>query len=605
MKQKIKERIEYYRNSITTIVSFEMVYKMVGVAVGYPLLVLMLQGAIRLAGIKYLTNGYFYRFLSRPSTIIMMIAAVLVVGMYCLYEVLFIASYHEGMHRKWQLNVYEAAAAAFQSFKRVFSLQNILIVPYIVMMVAVINIVVVYNTIIAAFTFPDSIKKTLMKNDMAIVAVVVIYAILLLISVFLVMTPAIFATENKNFFKAAKESAGIVKKRFFSVLFQIIGWNIMIAAIWLVVYVVISLLLIVGVRLLRMTHMGTAIYLTFMRTINGVINLFMNLLSVPVIYGLISRMYYKYRPSQERVEAVNRIPAINQSRNKKRDSVLKGVTTAAIVINVVYAVMAFMDNPFDNVDMLKTTLITSHRGSSMNYPENTMAAFEGAVDEFCDYIELDIRQTKDGVIVVMHDASLKRTTGVTEYVYNMVYSDIQELSAGAWFSKAYEEEKIPTFEEVLQFAEGKVKLNIEVKTSKYDTNFAEKIYALLEEYDFIDDCVVSSFDYTILKELKALDEDIQTGYILSVVYGDFYDMEGIDFFSVNYSFVTKRMVDAIHQAGKEIHVWTVNKAGLINNYANMGVDNIITDNALLAREIIYSKNTSNKVIEMLKYVFDR
>ena len=121
----------------------------------------------------------------------------------------------------------------------------------------------------------------------------------------------------------------------------------------------------------------------------------------------------------------------------------------------------------------------------------------------------------------------------------------------------------------------------------------------------IDDCVITSFDYKAIKKAKQCNEDIQVGYILSVAYGDFYEMDDVDFFSMNASFLSKQIVDAIHNSGKQVYAWTVNNATSIKNLTNKGVDNIITDDPVLARETIYSRDTSETLVNMAKYVFNQ
>ena len=119
------------------------------------------------------------------------------------------------------------------------------------------------------------------------------------------------------------------------------------------------------------------------------------------------------------------------------------------------------------------------------------------------------------------------------------------------------------------------------------------------------DCVITSFDYNMLKRVKELTDDIQVGYILSIAYGDFYSMDDVDFFSMNASFLSKQIVDAIHNSGKQVYAWTVNNATSIKNLTNKGVDNIITDDTILARETIYSRDTSETLVNMAKYVFNQ
>ncbi len=221
-----------------------------------------------------------------------------------------------------------------------------------------------------------------------------------------------------------------------------------------------------------------------------------------------------------------------------------------------------------------------------------------------DYIELDVQLTADDEVVVMHDASAARTTGVDRKISEMTLEEVKQLDAGSSFSAEYAREQVPTLEEVFQLTDGKIRINIELKTTASSVKMAEKVIELIHQYNMEDKCVITSFDYYALKYAKHYDTKIQTVYILSVAYGDYFNMPDIDFFSMNASFLSKRTVDAIHQSGKQVFAWTVNNEASIKNLTNKGVDNIITDNPVLARETVYSRDTSETLINMIKYVFN-
>ncbi len=126
-----------------------------------------------------------------------------------------------------------------------------------------------------------------------------------------------------------------------------------------------------------------------------------------------------------------------------------------------------------------------------------------------------------------------------------------------------------------------------------------------EKYNMENDCVITSFSSSALLAAKSCDENIRVGYILSAAYGDYYDMKNIDFFSVNAAFLSKRTIDAIHNSGKQVYAWTVNNKDSIKNLTNKGVDGVITDNPVLARETIYSRDTSETIVNMIRYVFNQ
>ena len=235
--------------------------------------------------------------------------------------------------------------------------------------------------------------------------------------------------------------------------------------------------------------------------------------------------------------------------------------------------------------------VTAHRGDSKHAPENTMSAFELAVENQADIIELDVRQTKDGRYIIMHDENLKRTIGVNHKVGEVDYEYIEGLDAGIKFSEEYKGEKIPTLEEVLIFAkDNDVFLNIELKPAKTDTNYTQGIVDLLNEYDMLGQCVVASADYDAIKEVKAINSDITTVYIMNMAVGNFSDMEYVDIFSIKHTFITANMVRDIHKSGKEIYAWTVNSEADIKNLLLLDVDSIITDNPYRTKEIIFNSN---------------
>ena len=107
----------------------------------------------------------------------------------------------------------------------------------------------------------------------------------------------------------------------------------------------------------------------------------------------------------------------------------------SVVLNAVYVVGSFNKNPFDKIAIFHETTITAHRGASTEAPENTLAAFKRAMDDMADYIELDVQLTADDEVVVMHDASAARTTGVDRKISEMTLEEVKQLDAGSSFSE--------------------------------------------------------------------------------------------------------------------------------------------------------------------------
>lgn len=233
----------------------------------------------------------------------------------------------------------------------------------------------------------------------------------------------------------------------------------------------------------------------------------------------------------------------------------------------------------------------------------TPSTLSDAIDAGANLIELDVQQTKDGVLVVMHDSSLRRTTGDKRSIWEVDYDEIADLDAGSWFDPAYANARISTLEDVLRFVGGKVQLNIEIKPTKHNTDDLEQNVAdLIAQYGYEDKCWVTSFSYTSLKKVKQANPNIRTGYIMSVAYGRFYTLKYADAFSLNKVFITRQVVNSAHQAGKQVFAWTVNSTSEVRSLCNLHVDSIITDDPVMAQQVIARNNSSETLRTILDYL---
>lgn len=229
--------------------------------------------------------------------------------------------------------------------------------------------------------------------------------------------------------------------------------------------------------------------------------------------------------------------------------------------------------------LINRTQIAAHKGYSSKAPENTMPAFGLASEKECiSYIELDVRETKDGVPVVVHDASLKAATGENIIVYDLTYDQLQEKIASYRFdAKEFPDARVPSLEEVLNQYAGTKDFLIEIKADKSTPKLPEKIVRLMEKYDIAKTSRIHSGNYDSLKAVKEANPDIACGLIIAVSTGGYADLPYADFFSVEHTYVSNAVIDQIHDRGKEIFVWTVNSQDSFEQVSRMDADTLITD----------------------------
>lgn len=250
------------------------------------------------------------------------------------------------------------------------------------------------------------------------------------------------------------------------------------------------------------------------------------------------------------------------------------------------------------------TKITAHRGGALRAPENTLSALSYTWECGADMAEIDVQETKDKKLILLHDDSLKRITGLDRNVWELTYEEMQGLDAGSSFGKEYRGERIPVLEDVLNFCLGRLDLNIEIKYNGKNEGIVQRVIQVIRENHFEEHCVVTSMNYQFLEQIKETAPEIRTGYIMTMRYGSISQARAADFFSVRYDYITESLVREAHAQGKEVHAWTVNYRGNIKRMLDMGVDNIITDDPALVRRVQNQESgTKTGFWELLKYGF--
>lgn len=191
------------------------------------------------------------------------------------------------------------------------------------------------------------------------------------------------------------------------------------------------------------------------------------------------------------------------------------------------------------------------------------------------------------VVVVTHDSNLKRCTGKNAKVYDLTYAEVAQLDAGRWFSSRFADTRIPTLEQVLQLCRGRIDLNVEIKPSAATPALEAETVRLLREYGFdSSNCVITSQSYETLHKVKALAPEYPTGYILALGVGNYYDLPDADFFSVETTFITSGMVNAVHLRGKTVSAWTIDREKVATHMLELGVDDLITDKPDMVQDLL-------------------
>ncbi len=241
---------------------------------------------------------------------------------------------------------------------------------------------------------------------------------------------------------------------------------------------------------------------------------------------------------------------------------------------------------FDN---LPTPALFAHRGSSAHAPENTLAAFELAIRQGADAIELDAMLCASGEVVVIHDETLERTTDGQGRVSETPLEALRELDAGGYFDPAFRGQRIPTLEEVLESAGGRIYLNLELKNYATPGDaLPERVAALVERFGLEEWVLFSSFNPWTLRRARArlprvpvglLTAPGWTGRVLNGPLGRF--LLPCEALHPEKGAVTPALVESVHRRGRRLHTYTVNSRAEMERLFALGVDGIFSDDPLL------------------------
>lgn len=229
----------------------------------------------------------------------------------------------------------------------------------------------------------------------------------------------------------------------------------------------------------------------------------------------------------------------------------------------------------DDSSRIRKIKIIAHRGVYLNETENSIHAIDDSIKNKVKYVEIDVQETKDGKVVLMHDKNLKRLTGINEDVNDLTFKQIEELTLGrAVINKRHQ--RIPTLDSVIKESKNKVRLIIEIKPYGDTEDLTRKVVDIIEKNNFVNQCMVHSLSYNALLNVKSLNPNIKTGYIACWHRKDLASLN-VDFYSVEQRLINKKLVMEIHKEHKKIYSWTVDKPNNMDDMLKLNVDGIITD----------------------------
>jgi len=251
-----------------------------------------------------------------------------------------------------------------------------------------------------------------------------------------------------------------------------------------------------------------------------------------------------------------------------------------------------------NMQVQDEVVVIAHRGAAGAAPENTLASIRRANEDGTDWVEIDVQETADGEVVVIHDSDFMKLAGNPLKVWEGTLAQIQDIDIGSWFAAEYSSERVPTLREVLAEVAGKSHLVIELKYYGHDQQLEQRVVDIVEQAGMVDDVAIMSLKYEGIQKIRKLRPDWTIGLLAVKALGNLTRLD-IDFLAVNTGMATPGFVRRAQESGKQVLVWTINDPVTMSRVTSLGVNGIITDEPALAREVIEQRAELGSVERLL------
>jgi glycerophosphoryl diester phosphodiesterase len=252
-------------------------------------------------------------------------------------------------------------------------------------------------------------------------------------------------------------------------------------------------------------------------------------------------------------------------------SVIAGAAAVAILAVIGVALLTFLRTRAN-----QPVLVIAHRGASAAAPENSLAAFRLAVEEGADFVELDVQESADGEVLVIHDKDLMKVAGSPVTIWESEAAQVRAVDIGNRVGPQFAGERVPTLAEALAVCKGRSRVIVELKSYGHDQKLEERVAAIVEAAGMENDCIFMSLDHHMVWKMKLLRPSWRVGVLVAKALGDLTTLQA-DFLAVESKIASAAFVRRAHRADKDVYVWTVNDPAWMLNAMGHGVDGLITD----------------------------
>ena len=538
---------------------------------------LLVKAMMLVSGVTYIAPVNLKQVLLNPLSIIMMLLFAVIVTLMSLFEIAGLLHTFSVAQAGRETNLTCMFMAGFRACWKALNPRNWPIMVFILVLVPLTKLLPLSGSTFKLI-LPGFVNQTIDYTKWLNVLYYVLYWVLILFLAVYIFSINGFVLQKESFFKSCSKSRKLCKGHVIEVLLNMFLLTVILN---FVINSVSSIIVVNGEELMSfMRRTGNVVAKseavgTYTYALRQVIKSF---LSPAINDAALTVLFYKCLDDKTKKETVS--SEVHELKEYSMKRTVAFVVSLAVVSLAIIGVMTYRYSYlFESVDR---PLVCAHRGDNVNAPENTMPAFELAASENLKWIELDVHQTSDGVIVCNHDSTIKRVTGRNLAIHDVTYEDLSKIELGPWMPGEYEHVHICTLREALELAkENDMNVQVELKGHPADKNFEENVIKVINETGMHDNVMIIAQDASRLMRVMEIDPTITKGYCMVIAVGDLNDIEYTDNITIEETYVTPELVRAMHEKGIKVFCWTVDLDDTVQYLVSCDVDVIGTDNPML------------------------
>ena len=538
---------------------------------------LLVKAMMLVSGVTYIAPVNLTHVLLNPLSIIMMLIFAVVVTLLSLFEIAGLLHTFSVAQAGYETNLTCMFMAGFRACRKALNPRNWPIMVFILVLVPLTKLLPLSGSTFKLI-LPGFVNQTIDYTKWLNVLYYVLYWVLILFLAVYIFSINGFVLQKESFFKSCSKSRKLCKGHVIEVIFNMFLLTVILN---FTINSISSILVVNGEELMSFVRRTGNVVAkseavgTYTYALRQILKSF---LSPAINNAALTVLFYKFMDDKTKKETVS--AEVRELKHFSMKRTVAFVVSLAVVSVAIIGVMTYRYSYlFESVDR---PLVCAHRGDNVNAPENTMPAFELAASENLKWIELDVHQTSDGVIVCNHDSSIKRVTGRNLAIHDVTYEDLSKIELGPWMPGEYEHVHICTLREALELAkENDMNVQVELKGHPADKNFEENVINVINETGMHDNVMIIAQDASRLMRVMEIDPTITKGYCMVIAVGDLNDIEYTDNITIEETYVTPELVRAMHEKGIKVFCWTVDLDDTVQYLVSCDVDVIGTDNPML------------------------